>query len=118
MKKLYGTASRNSFAEGADLKEGLLWFGPLATSRRRATQLPGPHTLTDGSAPSPPLMIRRGGCRLHPLPRRYARGSCLGTGRSLGASQLDSELAYLTALSVSKLPSRVPTRLMPGCRSI
>ncbi len=34
---------------GGDLKEAVLWFGPLQTATRRATLLPGEHTLATGS---------------------------------------------------------------------
>ncbi len=38
-----------------ELKECVLWFGPLRTTTRRATVLPGPHTLADsGSVSDPP----------------------------------------------------------------
>src|SRR5579875_1529472 len=41
-------------AEGPDLKEGLLWFGPLATAERRATALPAGATLASGDPTEPP----------------------------------------------------------------
>jgi SAM-dependent methyltransferase len=38
-----------------ELKECVLWFGPLRTADRRATVLPGPHTLSaDDPPPDPP----------------------------------------------------------------
>ena len=38
-----------------ELKEAVLWFGPLKTARRRATLLPGEHTLACESEPDLPL---------------------------------------------------------------
>jgi hypothetical protein len=34
-------------SDGGEVKEAALWWGELATARRRATLLPGGHTLTD-----------------------------------------------------------------------
>jgi len=37
-------------SDGGEVKEAALWWGELATARRRATLLPGGHTLTDTGA--------------------------------------------------------------------
>ena len=39
---------------GGELKECVLWFGPLRSAEVRATVLPGPHTLTGD-----PTLLRR-----------------------------------------------------------
>lgn len=38
---------------GGELKECVLWFGPLKSAPRRATVLPGPHTLAGDPVPEP-----------------------------------------------------------------
>ncbi len=84
-----------------ELKEAVLWFGPLRSARRRATLLPGGHSLTAQEDP------RAGGERL-PLsePRAYLyepdpavlrAGLVADLGFELEAAQLDPEIAYLTA---------------------
>jgi hypothetical protein len=38
---------------GGELRECVLWFGPLQTAPRRATALPGPHSLSGEPSPEP-----------------------------------------------------------------
>lgn len=48
-------AGAEFISSGGELKECVLWFGPLATARWKATVLPGPHSLqSDQSEPPPP----------------------------------------------------------------
>lgn len=48
-------AGAEFISSGGELKECVLWFGPLATSRWKATVLPGPHSLqSDRPEPPPP----------------------------------------------------------------
>src|SRR5262249_49068619 len=82
---------------GGELKECVLWIGPLRTAGRRATVLPGRHTLTAGSpAPAPPA--RRGAAvvrrRRAPTPRER-----------LGAPAADAEPASLAAGGHRPTPS-------------
>jgi hypothetical protein len=87
-----------------ELKECVLWFGPLRTTARRATLLPGRHTLsTHGPVPasslSPPLAY------LHdPDPAVLRAGLVTLLAEQLGARQLDPDIAYLT----SDTPRRTP----------
>jgi hypothetical protein len=80
-----------------ELKECVLWFGPLRTTGRRATLLPGRHTLTtEGAVPapslSPPLAY------LHdPDPAVLRAGLVTLLAERLAAHQLDAEIAYLTS---------------------
>ena len=79
-----------------ELKEAVLWFGPLKTASRRATLLPGPHTLTaegDASLPisEPQAFI------YEPDPAVLRAGLVATLGVELGASQMDPDIAYLTA---------------------
>jgi SAM-dependent methyltransferase len=81
---------------GGELKECVLWFGPLRTAARRATVLPGGETLTaDGPADDPPASE----------PREYVfdpgaaviRAGLTGLlAEQLGAAAVDWGVAFLT----------------------
>lgn len=92
-----------------ELKEAMLWFGELKTTRRRATILPGPHSYV---APDELLQSIPGLDTPHqqllPLsePRAYLiepdpailrAGLVQALGQELGAAQLDPDIAYLTS---------------------
>ena len=80
-----------------ELREAVLWFGPLRTAARRATLLPVGQTLT-GSGPDQPLAIAAPGrYLLEPDPAVY-RAELLGAlAASLGAWQIDATIAYLSS---------------------
>jgi SAM-dependent methyltransferase len=79
-----------------ELKEAVLWFGPLETVPRRATILPGPHSLVP--APVEGLALREPGAFIYePDPSVLRAGLVQVLGASLGADQLDEDIAYLTA---------------------
>lgn len=81
-----------------DVKEGILWFGDLQTEvKRRATLLPGGHTLTDTDIAEPVPILP---------PRQYLYepdGAVIrahlvqALGHRLGAGQIDADIAYLTS---------------------
>jgi len=84
-----------------DLKEAVLWFGPLRTAWRRATVLPGPHSLwaaqeavnaQAGRPISPPRAYL-----YEPDPAVLRAGLVQTLGEQLDAAQLDPDIAYLTA---------------------
>lgn len=84
-----------------ELKEAVLWFGPLRTARRRATVLPGAHSLCD--APDSdrvqvglPLSSPRA-FLYEPDPSVLRAGLVQALGEQLQAAQLDPDIAYLTA---------------------
>jgi SAM-dependent methyltransferase len=80
-----------------ELKEAVLWFGPLKTSHRRATVLPGPCSL-HGDDNKEPLPIRKPGSYLYePDPAVIRAGLVVKLGNQLGAWQLDPDIAYLSA---------------------
>lgn len=83
-----------------ELKEAVLWFGELKTARRRATLLPGPHSLgvdrPPEDEPALPLSEPRA-FLLEPDPSILRAGMVGDLGESLGAAQLDPSIAYLTA---------------------
>jgi hypothetical protein len=85
-----------------ELKEAVLWFGPLKSTGRRATILPGPYALT-----SPPhqtgvqsnhRLIREPQAYLYePDPAVLRAGLVTTLAQQLDAAQLDPNIAYLTA---------------------
>lgn len=81
---------------GGDLKEAALWFGPLKSAERRATLLPGAHTLTAGD--QSPLPLDEPQAYLYePDPAVLRAGLVATLGWQLGAAQLDPDIAYLTS---------------------
>jgi len=102
------TAEIEFISLNGDLKEAVLWFGPLITASRRATVLPGPYSLA-----LPAISIQKAGSGLpgqpslplsEPLEFLYEpdasvlRAGLVETlGAQLGAAQLDPDIAYLTA---------------------
>ncbi len=78
-----------------ELKEAVLWFGPFKSAKRRATLLPGPHTLfeenPDGLPLSSPLAYI-----YEPDPAVIRAGLVTSLGMQLEARQLDPTIAYLT----------------------
>jgi SAM-dependent methyltransferase len=87
------------------LKEAVLWFGPLAKVPRRATLLPGPHHIDgEGSLgefqkwPRGELPLAEPGKYLYEPDPAVIRAGLVGAlGRQLDAAQLDPDIAYLTA---------------------
>ena len=89
-----------------EMKEAVLWFGPLKTAARRATILPGPHTmaadLTEREEPaaiSPPQRYL-----YEPDPAVLRAGLVRSLARRLNATQLDEDIAYLTSASYLPTP--------------
>jgi hypothetical protein len=81
-----------------EVKEGILWFGDLQTGvRRRATLLPGGHTLTDTEeTESVPLLSPRQ--YLYEPDGAVIRAHLVqALGQRLGAGQIDADIAYLTS---------------------
>jgi hypothetical protein len=87
-----------------ELKEAVLWFGPLKTTWRRATVLPGPHSLTSNDGedrrlikPISDLPLSEPGAYLvEPDPSILRAGLVSKLGKMLQARQLDPSIAYLT----------------------
>lgn len=84
-----------------ELKEAVLWFGPLRSAWRRATVLPGAHSLCDtaednGSRAGLPLSPPRA-FLYEPDPAVLRAGLVQTLGEQLEAAQLDPDIAYLTA---------------------
>jgi hypothetical protein len=82
---------------GGDLKEAVLWHGPLKSARRRATLLPGGHTLTEADNPADRLLLDEPRPFLYePDPAVLRAGLVAALGVKLNAVQLDADIAYLT----------------------
>jgi hypothetical protein len=96
---------------GGELKEAALWFGPLKTCHRRATLLPGEHSLlaiTESPLPagserrlplSEPLSYL-----YEPDPAILRAGLVQLLGEQLSAAQLDPDIAYLTSDRLVETP--------------
>jgi SAM-dependent methyltransferase len=92
---------------GGELKEAVLWFGALKTCRRRATLLPGGHTLATPYEPddNQPLPLREPGAYLYePDPAILRAGLVQQVGEQIGAAQLDPDIAYLTSNQAVETP--------------
>jgi predicted O-methyltransferase YrrM len=81
---------------GGELREAVLWYGPLRTDSRRATILPAGVTLTEresaSDAISPPRAVL-----YEPDPSILRAGLVRQLAARLGAARIDPEIAYLTA---------------------
>jgi len=87
-----------------ELKEAVLWFGPLRSASRRATLLPGPYTLIDTDR-EPQSAIREPLSYLYEPDAAVLRAGLVRTLASqLNAAQLDPEIAYLTAEKQTPTP--------------
>jgi hypothetical protein len=90
-----------------ELKEAVLWFGALKTTRRRATLLPGPHSLqTDRQIQDDPkLPLSAPVSWLHePDPSILRAGLVADLGLLIHANQLDPSIAYLTSHEPADTP--------------
>ena len=86
-----------------ELKEAVLWFGPLKTIERRATLLPGGHTLTE--APGASIEVREPGAYLYePDPAVMRAGLVQTLGGQLGGWQIDADIAYLSCDRLVETP--------------
>ncbi len=86
-----------------ELKEAVLWFGPLKTVRRRATRLPGPYTLV--AEPDAHLPIHEPQAFLYePDPAVLRAGLVATLGAQLTAAQIDPDIAYLTTNQLQPTP--------------
>lgn len=90
-----------------ELKEAVLWFGPLRTTDRRATLLPGGHTLyrsSDQVAQTSLPLAEPGGYLYEPDPAVLRAGLVAALGEQIQAAQLDPDIAYLTTDRLQATP--------------
>ena len=83
-------------ADRRELREAVLWSPAMATTTRRATVFPGPHTLEARTGP-PLACAPPGGFLLDPSPAVTRAGLVEELGRDLGAWKLDPRIAFLSA---------------------
>lgn len=86
-----------------DLKECVLWFGPLKTAARRATLLPGRHTLLPNYQ-SPITLSPPRRYLYEPDPAILRAGLVTTLAAQLNAAQLDPDIAYLTSDELTPTP--------------
>lgn len=97
-------AEREFISVDGELKECVLWFGPLRSAGWRATVLPGPYTLAgapdkDAASCAPPKRI------IYEPDPAVLRARLVGSlAAQLKAVQLDPEIAFLTADAVAPTP--------------
>jgi SAM-dependent methyltransferase len=87
-----------------ELKEAVLWFGPLKTAKRRATILPGPHTFVGEDSHEPLALGEPMDYLYEPDPAVIRAGLITDLGGPLGACQLDPDIAYLSAGHFTQTP--------------
>lgn len=83
-------------AHGRDLKEAVAWSPALATAARRATILPGGHTLTPSDG-APVPVGPPGGYLLDPNPAVTRAGLVKELARTTGCWKIDDQIAFLSA---------------------
>ncbi len=87
-----------------ELKEALLWFGPLKNVSKRATLLPGKHSLiSEGQEPKISISLPKSYI-YEPDPAIIRAGLVRTVAEQLNASMLDPQIAYLTADSKINTP--------------
>ena len=91
-------------SEEGTVKEAVLWFGDLRSGAgRRATLLPGRHTLID--EPCPPIPVSRPRAYLYEPAGAVIRAHLVEQlAAQLDAAKLDPDIAYLTADSLTETP--------------
>lgn len=87
-----------------ELKECVLWFGPLQTTRRRATRLPEAISLTDDEGIPDSRLSEPRDFLYDPDPAIVRAGLVARLARDLDAYQLDASVAYLTGSRRVKSP--------------
>ncbi len=83
-------------ADGRALKEAVAWSPALATAARRATILPGRHTLTPSDG-APVPVGPPGGFLLDPNPAVTRAGLVEELARATGCWKIDDQIAFLSA---------------------
>ena len=89
-----------------ELKEAVLWFGPLKRSKRRATILPGPFTMVVDVSDEPAAIgLSEPRTYLYePDPAVLRAGLVRRLATQLDAAQLDTQIAYLTSDGLRHTP--------------
>ncbi len=82
-----------------EVKEAILWYGDLRKStERRATLLPGGHTVTTADYPGQDVPVTEPAAYLYEPDGAVIRAHLVQTvARQLNATQIDPQIAYLTS---------------------
>ncbi len=80
-----------------EAREAVLWLGTLYSARRRATLLPGGHTMTDHPLPGPIPIAPVGGYLYEPDPAVIRAHLVEHLAARMSAAQIDPQIAYLTS---------------------
>ncbi len=103
-RELFGYDAEIEFISyRGELKEAVLWFGPLKAGHRRATLLPGPHMMIDDvntieSSRRPTLAMSQPLRYFYePDPAVIRAGMIQALMVRLGAAQIDQDIAYITS---------------------
>ncbi|MGL6097566.1 MAG: class I SAM-dependent methyltransferase [Fimbriiglobus sp.] len=103
LRRLPAEAEFVSFA--GELKECVLWFGPLRRATVTATVLPGPHTLT-ATGPPPSADLGPVGRFVYDPDPAVTRSELVGVlAARLGAVQFEPNIAFLTADALAEPPT-------------
>ncbi len=88
------------------VKEAVLWYGDLAHgSARRATLLPGGHTLTSAEHPGDPVPVTEPASYLYEPDGAVIRAHLVqNLARKINATQIDATIAYLTGYKKTTTP--------------
>ena len=109
---LDGSAAEVEFISlGKELKEAVLWLGSLRSVARRATVLPGPHSLT-GDEPAEADVRPLGEYLYEPDPSVLRAGLVRCLGRRIGAGQIDPTIGLLTSDVLQNTPFATTFRLL------
>ncbi|MBL7202393.1 MAG: SAM-dependent methyltransferase [Anaerolineae bacterium] len=85
-------------------REAVLWLGELRTAARRATLLPGEHTLTDRPLSGPVPVVPASRYLYEPDPAVIRAHLVEHLAEHLGAAKIDDQIAYLTSDSLIETP--------------
>ncbi len=100
------TAEAEFISVYGEVKECVLWSGGLHSGRRRrATLLPGGHTLTDADMPTIAPAVMSPQAYLYEPDGAVIRAHLIeALAHRLEASKIDAEIAYLTAVTAQATP--------------
>ncbi|HJZ60051.1 MAG TPA: hypothetical protein VKE74_34230 [Gemmataceae bacterium] len=87
-----------------ELKECVLWFGPLRCAARRASVLPGPYTLAAEESPPEPPPAEPQDYVFDPDPAVIRAGLLPLLAEQLDAVPVDHGVAFLTGLNLVRSP--------------
>lgn len=87
-----------------EAREAVLWLGALVTARRRATLLPGAHTLTDWTLPEP-VRVKPVGRYLYEPDAAVIRAHLVEQlAVEAGMFKIDPQIAYLSSDNLVETP--------------